>query len=106
LRCDVTAGRWWMSISDRFPKERRTSERGEWALAIRITHVVCNNCSISSFFRQGILTVLVTIAVITNAGLIVFALDIFPKGYSTAFQYWVFILFQWILFFLQVCWYE
>jgi hypothetical protein len=46
--------------------------------------------------------VVVTISVITNAGLIVFALDIFPAGYSVAFQYWVFILFQWVLFFLQV----
>lgn len=48
------------------------------------------------------MSTMVYIAVVTNAGLIVFALDIFPEGYSIAFQYWVFILFQWVVFFLQV----
>mmetsp|Transcript_10913 Transcript_10913/g.16433 ORF Transcript_10913/g.16433 Transcript_10913/m.16433 type:complete len:222 (+) Transcript_10913:1469-2134(+) len=50
----------------------------------------------------SVLSVLVSVAVITNAGLIVFALDIFPPQYSLAFKYWVFILFQWVIFFIQV----
>lgn len=50
------------------------------------------------------ISVIVYISVATNAALIVFTLDIFPSGYSIAFQYWVFILYQWVIFFLQVEW--
>ncbi len=39
-------------------------------------------------------------AVITNAGLTVFTMDVLD-GWSEAARYWVFILFQWVCFSLQ-----
>jgi hypothetical protein len=40
------------------------------------------------------------IAVITNAGLTVFTMGVIDM-YSEAFRYWVFILFQWVIFATQ-----
>lgn len=40
------------------------------------------------------------IAVVTNAGLTVFTMDVLDS-YSETFRYWVFILFQWVCFILQ-----
>jgi hypothetical protein len=42
-------------------------------------------------------------AVITNAGLAVFTMDVLDS-YSEAFRFWTFILFQWVCFALQVRW--
>lgn len=53
------------------------------------------------FCRQTIFLVITIIAVITNAALTVFTMDALD-GYSEVFRYWIFILFQWVCFALQV----
>lgn len=50
---------------------------------------------------QTIFLMIAVIAVITNAGLTVFTMGVIDQ-YSRDFNYWVFILFQWVLFALQV----
>jgi hypothetical protein len=39
---------------------------------------------------------------VTNAGLIVFCMDVLPEYFDLAVRYWLFIMFQWILFAIQV----
>lgn len=50
---------------------------------------------------QHIFTLLAMVSVVTNAGLTVFTMDLLGH-YRVAVQYWVFVLFQWVCFSLQV----
>lgn len=50
---------------------------------------------------QIIFLLLAIVAVVTNAGLTCFTMDVFDHGFSVQFKYWVFILFQWVCFSLQ-----
>lgn len=45
---------------------------------------------------QDILTILSTLAVVTNAGIIVFTMNIFDDETDHT-RFWIFILFQWVL---------
>ncbi len=56
-----------------------------------------------SDYRQDIFLMISVAAVITNAGLAVFTMDVLDS-YSEAFRFWTFILFQWVCFALQVRW--
>lgn len=51
--------------------------------------------------RQSIFLLLSVISVITNAGLTVFTMNTLD-GYTDHVRYWIFVLFQWICFTLQV----
>lgn len=51
--------------------------------------------------RQTIFLLLSIAAVLTNAGLIAFTMDVLDP-YSESVRFWVFIGFQWICFSLQV----
>ena len=45
---------------------------------------------------QHILAIMSTLSVVTNAGIIVFTMDLFDDE-SDSDRFWIFILFQWIL---------
>lgn len=51
---------------------------------------------------QTVFLIVSVASVVTNAGLIVFCMDALPTEYSVAVRYWIFILFQWVLFSFQV----
>mmetsp|Transcript_16124 Transcript_16124/g.23483 ORF Transcript_16124/g.23483 Transcript_16124/m.23483 type:complete len:243 (+) Transcript_16124:1-729(+) len=51
-------------------------------------------------FWQDILLIIATVAVVTNAGLIVFTMSTLNQ-FSDAFRFWTFILFQWICLAIQ-----
>jgi prepilin signal peptidase PulO-like enzyme (type II secretory pathway) len=51
--------------------------------------------------RQSIFLLLSVISVVTNAGLTVFTMNTL-NDLTDASRYWIFILFQWVCFFLQV----
>lgn len=51
--------------------------------------------------RQSIFLLLSVISVVTNAGLTVFTMNTL-NGLSDAHRYWIFVLFQWVCFILQV----
>jgi hypothetical protein len=55
----------------------------------------CNSC------RQSIFLLLSVISVVTNAGLTVFTMNTL-NDLTDASRFWIFILFQWVCFFLQV----
>jgi hypothetical protein len=50
---------------------------------------------------QSVFLVIAVVAVATNAGLTVFTMDAL-NDYSNVFRFWVFILFQWVCYLLQV----
>lgn len=52
-------------------------------------------------FRQTIFLMLAVAAVLTNAGLIAFTMDVLD-AYSESTKFWIFIGFQWICFSMQV----
>lgn len=52
-------------------------------------------------FRGDILGVIAHAAVLTNAGLITFTMDVFDN-HSTGYKLWFFILFQWTCYAFQV----
>ena len=66
-------------------------------------HMSCKYCrsalDIGSW--QTIFLIISVIAVVTNAGLTTYTMTTLD-GFSMEFKFWVFILFQWICFMLQV----
>ncbi len=53
------------------------------------------------FHRQLIFQIITVVSVITNAGLVVFTMDTL-EFLSDSLRFWIFILFQWVCFALQV----
>jgi hypothetical protein len=51
-------------------------------------------------YRQTIFTLTTTAAIITNAAIAVFTMDVL-HDYSTEFRFWFFIIFQWVVFSFQ-----
>jgi hypothetical protein len=51
--------------------------------------------------RQAVFQTLAGVAVITNSAIAVFTMDTF-QGLSTGERFWIFILFQWVVFSCQV----
>lgn len=49
---------------------------------------------------QDIFDFIVTAAIVTNAALIVFTMNVLD-GYDEYFQFWIFIGFQWVMFVVQ-----
>jgi hypothetical protein len=51
--------------------------------------------------RQSIFLLISVISVVTNAGLTVFTMNTLNQ-FTDATRYWIFVLFQWVCFILQV----
>lgn len=64
--------------------------------------VMINWCHVFAVdFRQVIFTLTTSAAIMTNAAIAVFTMDIF-KDKPTEFKFWFFIIFQWVVFSFQV----
>jgi hypothetical protein len=50
---------------------------------------------------QAVLSIVSVVAIITNAGLICFTMDVFPDEWTLSRRIWVFVIFQWVMIAVQ-----
>ena len=81
----------------RRPIPQGAQDIGSWQV---IYQIKCFHIAIKWFNRQDIFELMTTIAVITNAAIIIFTMSIFNDKPLTL-RFWLFVGFQWTVFILQ-----
>jgi hypothetical protein len=86
------------------PVPKAAQDIGTWSVRFLYALICYMVYDFFVFTRQLIFLMISIIAVVTNAALSVFTMDAF-NDYSDSFRFWIFVLFQWICFSLQVCYF-